>query len=71
MSDTVSFTAMKDGTKEDYELLDRLEKPFLALTAQRVLDELRRAGEQTLEGYRISRLEHGLQSGTRAMRAAE
>ena len=68
MSKTVSFTAMKDGTREEYELLVRLEKPFLALTADRVLDELRRADEVTLEGYKISRLTHGLQSATRAMR---
>ncbi len=68
MSQTVSFTAMKDGTKEDYELLEKLEKPFLALTGDRVMDELRRAGEATLEGYKITRLEHGLQSGTRALR---
>ena len=68
MSKTVSFTAMKDGTREEYELLARLEKPFLALTADRVLDELRRADEVTLEGYKISRLTHGLQSATRAMR---
>jgi len=68
MSKTVSFTAMKDGTREEYALLARLEKPFLALTADRVLDELRRADEVTLEGYKISRLTHGLQSATRAMR---
>jgi predicted HD phosphohydrolase len=68
MAETVSFTAMKDGTREEYALLARLEKPFLALTADRVLDELRRADEVTLEGYRISRLTHGLQSATRAMR---
>ena len=49
MSKTVTFTAMKDGTKADYELLEKLEKPFLALTADRVLEELRRAGEVTLE----------------------
>jgi predicted HD phosphohydrolase len=68
MSDTqtVSFTQMKDGTKEDYELLEKLEKPYLALTPDRVLDELRRQGETTLEGYRITRLQHGLQSATRA-----
>ena len=64
----VSFTQMKDGTKEDYELLEKLEKPYLALTADRVMDELRRQGEVSLEGYRITRLEHGLQSGTRAVR---
>ncbi len=69
MTETVKFTAMKDGSKEDYELLEKLEKPFLALTADRVLDEMRRAGEATLEGYKITRRDHGLQSATRAMRA--
>ena len=63
---TVSFTQMKDGTKADYELLHELEKPYLALTADRVLDELRRQGEVSLEGYRITRLDHALQSATRA-----
>ena len=43
--ETVSFTQMKDGTRKEYELLARLEKPFLQLTADRVLSELRRAGE--------------------------
>ena len=64
----VSFTAMKDGTREDYEILAKLEKPFLALTADRILTELRQSGETTLEGYQITRLEHAMQSGTRAMR---
>jgi len=64
----VSFTQMKDGTKQDYLLLQEFEKPYHALTAERVLDELRRQGEATLEGYRITRLEHGLQSATRAER---
>ena len=51
MDQTVSFNHMKDGTKEDYELLERLEKPYLSLTADRLLDELRRQGEATLSGY--------------------
>jgi len=68
MSDKVSFTQMKDGTKADYELLEKLEKPYLALTADRVLDELRRQGDVSLEGYRITRMDHGLQSATRAER---
>lgn len=68
MENTVSFTRMKDGTAEDYALLAELEKPFLALTADRVLAELARHGETTLEGYRITRLQHGLQSATRAER---
>ena len=68
MSDTVSFTQMKDGSREDYELLARLEKPYHHMTPDRILDELRRQGTATLEGYRITRLEHGLQSATRARR---
>ena len=59
---------MKDGTREDYEILAELEKPFLALTADRILKELRQSGDTTLEGYQITRLDHALQSGTRAMR---
>ncbi len=65
-SQTVDFTQMKDGTAEDYALLHELEKPFLALTADRVLQELERQGDATLEGYKITRLEHALQSATRA-----
>lgn len=65
---TVGFTRMKDGTKEEYELLRELEVPFLARTAERVVSELRRQEDITLEGYRITRLEHGLQAATRAER---
>ena len=67
MDEHVNFVNMKDGTREEYELLARLEKPYLALTADRVLEELKRAGEATLEGYKITRLQHGLQAGTRAL----
>ena len=63
---TVSFSQMKDGTKEDYLLLEELEKPFHAMTADRILDEMARHGEATLEGYPITRLDHGLQAATRA-----
>ena len=66
MSDTVSFTQMKDGTREDYELLAKREKSYHAMTADRILDELRRQGEATLEGYKLTRLDHGLQAATRA-----
>lgn len=64
----VSFTRMKDGTREEYELLDRLDKPHLAGTADRLLRELRLQDAESLPGYRITRLEHALQSATRARR---
>lgn len=66
--DLVDFTAMKDGTREEYLLLAELEKSFLTRTADRILRELERASEETLEGYRVSRLQHGLQAATRAER---
>ena len=47
---------MKNGTREDYELLAKLEEPFIALTADRILNELKQAGKVTLEGYKITRL---------------
>ncbi|MCC0016894.1 MAG: HD domain-containing protein [Rhodobiaceae bacterium] len=59
---------MKDGTREDYELLREAEKPHLAMTPERILRELRAQGEETLPGYKITRLEHGLQAATRARR---
>ena len=64
----VKFTAMKDGTQEEYLLLRELEAPHLAMTADRVLRELRHQAEETMTGYQITRLEHGLQSATRALR---
>ncbi|MEP3431371.1 MAG: HD domain-containing protein [Roseibium sp.] len=65
---TVSFTQMKDGTKADYDLLAEAEKSYHTLTADRILDELRRQGEDTISGYQITRMEHGLQTATRALR---
>ena len=66
----VSFTEMKKGTKEDYLLLDKNEKDFANKTADRILKFLSSLTE-TLEGYQVSRLEHSLQSATRALHAGE
>jgi len=64
----VSFSRMEDGTREDYLLLQRLEKPHLAGAAERVLRELARQDEETFEGYKITRLGHALQTATMAER---
>ena len=66
----VSFTEMKKGTKDDYLFLDRHEKDFASKTADRILRFLSNLTE-TLEGYQISRLEHSLQSATRAYKNGE
>ena len=65
---TVEFTAMKDGTEDDYLFLKPLEDNHVRGTAQRVLRELKQQEQETLPGYKITRLEHGLQAATRAYR---
>ena len=66
-SPVVSFIHMADGTREDYQLLARLEDEFAAATADRVLAHLRELSG-SVGGYRVDRLEHSVQSATRAYR---
>ena len=62
----VKFTQMKDGTKEDYLLLEKHEKKFIEETPSRILKYMSSL-TSALEGYQVSRLEHSLQSATRAL----
>ncbi len=57
---------MKDGTKEDYLLLEKHEKKYIQGTADRLI-KFMSGLSNTLEGYQITRLEHSLQSATRAL----
>lgn len=66
-TETVSFTSMAEGTREDYALLDRLSEKHCAGVPDRLLDALR-ALEDSYGGYQVTRLEHSLQSATRAER---
>ena len=62
---TVSFTQMRDGTRADYDLLARFEHQYVAELPDRILTALRLL-DGGLGGYPVSRLEHSLQSATRA-----
>ena len=66
----VSFIEMKNGTKEDYLFLDKYEKDFATKTSERILNFMSKL-TKTLEGYKVSRLEHSLQSATRAYNNGE
>jgi len=63
----VKFKQMKEGSKEDYLLLYKLEKKFIEGTADRVLKTMQGL-TSSLAGYQINRLEHSLQSATRALK---
>ena len=68
--ETVNFTSMAQGTRAEYELLDRYEAEFTDSLAHRILEHLERL-DNSISGYKVSRLEHCLQSATRAHRAGE
>ena len=61
----VSFSRMDEGTPEDYALLGKLENCFIAELPDRLLAALEGL-QNSLAGYRIDRLQHSLQSATRA-----
>ena len=63
---TVEFTQMKHGTREEYLFLQKLEHDYIRALPDRLLAALNRLGDDSLQGYKVSRLEHSLQSATRA-----
>jgi predicted HD phosphohydrolase len=67
MSRIVSFHRMEDGTREDYELLDRIERQHALHLPGTNLAALSRM-DQSSNGLPVSRLEHSLQAATRAQR---
>lgn len=64
MNDKVLFTAMEHGTQADYDLVFAHDAKNAAVQADRVLDWLRQMDGDS--PYQISRLDHCLQTATRA-----
>jgi len=64
MKATVRFTAMENGTQADYDLVFAHDAANIARQSDRVLDWLRQMDGDS--PYQISRLEHCLQTATRA-----
>jgi len=63
----VSFTRMKDGTREEYEFLNAHEIDHGRHTADRLLKALVDL-DRSLSGYQVTRLGHSVQCATRAWR---
>ena len=63
----VKFDQMKDGDKEDYLLLKKYEDKYIKGTAERIIKALKNL-DASLGGYKVSRLEHSLQTASRALR---
>ncbi len=68
--ETVDFTRMADGSAEEYAFLHRHEQAYVRELPARLLAAL--AGlENSFNGYQVSRLQHSLQSASRAVAAGE
>ncbi|CAN7638364.1 HD domain-containing protein [Mesorhizobium sp. LjNodule214] len=66
--ETVKFTQMKDGDREDYAFLTEHEIEYAAGTADRLLAAMVEL-DKSLSGYKVTRLGHSLQAATRAWNA--
>jgi predicted HD phosphohydrolase len=62
-----TFTAMADGTKQDWTAIGQHMAPFQRELASRVLTHLKLL-DGDYGGYPVDRLEHSLQTATRAYR---
>lgn len=62
---TVSFRRMDQGTVADYQFLHNLEQDYIRTLPDRILAALKEL-DDSLSGYQVTRLEHSLQSATRA-----
>jgi predicted HD phosphohydrolase len=63
-----TFTRMRDGTAEDYAVVEAAEVEYERGLPDRILGAVKALGDAGLGGYAVTRLEHSLQSATRAMR---
>ena len=68
--DRASFTAMEDGTAADWRIIGGHFMPYAGRLADRVLDHLRLL-DGDYGGFPIDRLQHSLQTATRAHRGGE
>jgi predicted HD phosphohydrolase len=63
----VNFHRMQDGTREDYELLERHERDYVQELPERIFAALGML-KDSLSGYPLSRFDHSLQCATRALK---
>lgn len=65
-----SYTTMADGTQEDWDIIVSQMKPHQKALPERLIAHLNLLGGD-YGGYSVDRLEHCLQTGTRAFQAGE
>ncbi len=67
VQDRAKFHAMTEGTQEDWAAIGRVSAPHRGQLADRLLAHLRQLDDED-GGFAVSRVEHSLQTATRAHR---
>ncbi len=63
--DTVKFRCLSEGDREDFEFLEECDTAYASNVGERLIQTLASL-ENAMSGFQITRLEHCLQSTTRA-----
>jgi len=66
----VNFVHMANGTEDEYRFLNEMEHQYINGLPDRLMGALGEL-EHSISGYKVSRLEHSLQSATHAFNAGE
>src|SRR5215472_16970331 len=67
----VTFTRMQDGSPEEFATVKLAEREQKRQLPGRIIQALTAVEEEGVGGYQVNRLEHCLQSATRAFRNGE
>lgn len=67
----VTFTRIQDGSPEEFASVIQSLQVLTKNLPNRILETLKESGDEGVGGYQVNRMEHVLQSATRAYRAGE
>ncbi|HZV19516.1 MAG TPA: HD domain-containing protein [Sphingobium sp.] len=67
----VAFTRIRDGSPEEFATVMASLRTLTGNLPNRILEALRESADEGVGGYQVNRIEHMLQSATRAQRAGE
>lgn len=67
----VAFTRIQDGSPEEFATVMESLRTLTANLPNRIIEALKESADEGVGGYQVNRVEHVLQSATRAYRAGE
>lgn len=71
VAEPVTFTRIRDGSPAQFATVMQSLRTLTGNLPHRILEALRDSADEGVGGYQVNRIEHSLQSATRAYRAGE